>query len=188
MFRNGEKYAGEIHFVHVNQQTKKIAVLGMFVQSSENMDVNRQSPNALDVAAVAEWKRYFSAVQQLRQANETKMLSLKLSTLLSRSSNDFWRYEGSLTTPPCDEIVTWTVFKTPLVINETHINNLRSSVFPLNHREPQPLYNRAVYRNFLDEALSSVPDHNQCANDAKYHRSQLTELMLLLVLFRTFTG
>ena len=186
VFRNGEKYAAEIHFVHKNQQTGKLAVLGMLVQSSQNRDSNAQGANEMDMAAAAEWKRYFAALQQLKQANSSSTLTLNLSTLLSRNSNHFWRYEGSLTTPPCSEIVTWTVFKTPLVMNETHIDNLRRGVFPMNYRDPQPLYNRVVYRNFPDVMVSTVPNQNNSGNGATHHRFQLIGQVLLLGVFLPF--
>ena len=186
VFRNGEKYAAEIHFVHKNQQTGKLAVLGMLVQSSQNRDSNAQGANELDMAAAAEWKRYFDAIQQLRLANSSSTLSLKLSTLLSKNSNNFWRYEGSLTTPPCTEIVTWTVFKTPIVMNETHIDSLRRGVFPMNYREPQPLYNRVVYRNFPDAMVPTVPNQNNSGKGATHHRFQLIELVFLLGVFLPF--
>ena len=186
VFRNGEKYAAEIHFVHKNQQTGKLAVLGMLVQSSQNRDSNAQGAHELDMAAAAEWKRYFDAIQQLKQANSSSTLSLKLSTLLSKNSNNFWRYEGSLTTPPCTEIVTWTVFKTPIVMNETHIDSLRRGVFPMNYREPQPLSNRVVYRNFPDAMVPTVPNQNNSGKGATHHRFQLIGLVLLLGVFLPF--
>ena len=34
---------------------------------------------------------------------------------------DFWRYEGSLTTPPLLESVIWTVFKKPIQISKDQV-------------------------------------------------------------------
>ena len=37
---------------------------------------------------------------------------------------DFWRYEGSLTTPPLCECVIWTVLKKPIQISEDQVGIL----------------------------------------------------------------
>ena len=36
-------------------------------------------------------------------------------------TRDFFTYEGSLTTPPCSEVVTWLVLREPLKISEREV-------------------------------------------------------------------
>lgn len=35
---------------------------------------------------------------------------------------DYWVYEGSLTTPPCSENVTWILFRYPLTISQMQVS------------------------------------------------------------------
>merc|ERR1712181_121250 len=48
-----------------------------------------------------------------------------------------YRYEGSLTTPPCNQIIEWIVVRKPLKIGRNQINSFRS----LKDRSSQPLVN-----------------------------------------------
>jgi carbonic anhydrase len=53
----------------------------------------------------------------------------------------YYRYMGSLTTPPCTEGVIWTVFKTPIEASPKQIREL-SSLFPANARPVNRLNRR----------------------------------------------
>ncbi|CAF4380379.1 unnamed protein product, partial [Rotaria sordida] len=123
-FRNGVKHAGEIHFVHINPETKEIAVLGIFMDSNRNTSTNetihirKRHNNIYDTEniTIIEWEKYFTTASNLQEINSSSILSLNLSSLMGDNLNDFWRYKGSLTTPPCTEGVIWTVFKSPIIL------------------------------------------------------------------------
>ncbi|CAF3332999.1 unnamed protein product [Rotaria socialis] len=158
---NGIKYAGEIHFVYKNYLTSQMAVLALFMQSyvdhtkiiSDNNDQTRD-----------EWQRYFDMTRLLRSENDSVLLDLNVTSLMGENLQDFWRYKGSLTTPPCTEGIIWTIFTQPIIFIEEQLKLLRDNVFFEDYRGPQPLYNRIVYRNFLHETLSTIPDYNRCVS------------------------
>ena len=54
-----------------------------------------------------------------------------------------WRYNGSLTTPPCTEGVRWIVLKTPIELDVAQIEQFES-VFTGNNRPTQPLHGRSI--------------------------------------------
>lgn len=54
-----------------------------------------------------------------------------------------FRYAGSLTTPPCSEIVTWNVMANPITASEAQIAAF-ATLFPDNYRPTQDLARRFV--------------------------------------------
>lgn len=121
-----------------------------------------------------EWKRYFSIAQNLQVITNSTMIDLNLITLMGNNLNDFWRYDGSLTTPPCTEGIIWTMFRTPIVFSEYELDSFRKKLYFEDYRGPQPIYDRIIYRNFLRETLSSIPDYNCCWNNFSFGiRNQL---------------
>jgi len=173
-FRNGKKYAGEIHFVHTNSAGTQNAVLGVFIQTSPSVNSNHNDSNEhrrkreiynTDNSTVVEWNKYFSIGDQLNQTNDSILINLKLATLIGKNLNNFYRYSGSLTTPPCTENVIWTVFQTPIVFNEPTLDGFRSHIFFEDYRGPQPINGRIVYRNFVNDTPSSISDYNCCGQN-----------------------
>ncbi|KAG1648143.1 Carbonic anhydrase [Nymphon striatum] len=73
-----------------------------------------------------------------------------LETLVPKSKA-LYRYEGSLTTPPCSEAVIWTVFKETLSISEAQLAEFRQLIdnfgqqMLLNFRPVNPLFGRKVF-------------------------------------------
>lgn len=49
--------------------------------------------------------------------------TFRLSTLLPRAGrlSGYYRYQGSLTTPDCSEVVVWTVFEEPVEIGREQV-------------------------------------------------------------------
>jgi len=168
---NGEKFAGEIHFVHRHTKTKELAVLGIFMQSDRPIKSNNTSTHTRKIkretlntqnAVLKEWQGYFATAGLLRSKDNTTVMNLKLSTLLGTNLNKFWRYSGSLTTPPCTEGIIWTIFQTPINFTHTQLTNFRTNLYFEDYRGPQPLNDRTVYRNFIDDKPSSISDYTYC--------------------------
>ncbi|XP_039688946.1 alpha carbonic anhydrase 7 isoform X2 [Medicago truncatula] len=64
----------------------------------------------------------------------------------------YYRYIGSLTTPPCDENITWTIVREVKFVSKEQIELLRVAVHDdsdSNARSLQPLNNRLVQLNKL---------------------------------------
>lgn len=55
----------------------------------------------------------------------------------------YYAFQGSLTTPPCSEGVTWMVLKQPVQISMAQLDTFRR-LFPLNARPVQPINGRLI--------------------------------------------
>jgi carbonic anhydrase len=58
-------------------------------------------------------------------------------------ATSYYRYEGSVTAPPCTEGVTWYVLKTPMTISAAQISAF-AKLYPHDVRPVQPLNGRLV--------------------------------------------
>jgi carbonic anhydrase len=63
---------------------------------------------------------------------------------LMPENKDYYKFMGSLTTPPCSENVKWHVLKTPLTISKEQINAFFSQFGFPNNRPIQNTNGRVV--------------------------------------------
>ena len=60
------------------------------------------------------------------ESSSTKhVATLSLDTLLPRNRRSYYRYEGSLTTPPCSETVSWFLFYDQPTVSEAQMQLFR---------------------------------------------------------------
>uniref|UniRef100_A0A674MIQ9 protein-tyrosine-phosphatase n=1 Tax=Takifugu rubripes TaxID=31033 RepID=A0A674MIQ9_TAKRU len=96
---------------------------------------------------------------------ETSLRSFVLRDLLPSSIDGYYRYTGSLTTPPCSKVVEWIIFSRPVYLSHSQLEAFYSiftteqqdhvkSVEYLrnNFRPPQDLYNRKVFKSAVKDA------------------------------------
>lgn len=61
------------------------------------------------------------------KSNATFNQPLTLFELMSNDLVHYFTYNGSLTTPPCSEIVTWIDFQEPILLSHRQVRRLRFS-------------------------------------------------------------
>lgn len=57
--------------------------------------------------------------------------SLDVRSMLPENLNHFFRYQGSLTTPPCYESILWTVFDTPITLSHNQVKHAGRDFVPV---------------------------------------------------------
>ncbi|KAL3892460.1 hypothetical protein ACJMK2_004663 [Sinanodonta woodiana] len=149
---DGKYFPMEMHIVHYNlkhnnfsQALNKqdgLAVLSFFFQVGKN-NVN------LDPVI-----QRFPEIPN--KDDHTTIQKLALRNLLPKTLDGYFRYHGSLTTPPCYESVQWSIFNEPINISQKQLQSFRNKVHQNfanetnrdisdDYRPLQPLNQRTVY-------------------------------------------
>ncbi|NWZ70630.1 CAH14 anhydrase, partial [Acrocephalus arundinaceus] len=63
--------------------------------------------------------------------------SFSIQDLLPAHLDRYYRYNGSLTTPPCFQSVLWTLFPQPVRISQAQLEQLQGSLYSTEEAEPE---------------------------------------------------
>ncbi|XP_059214348.1 carbonic anhydrase 4-like [Centropristis striata] len=151
---DSRRYPTEIQYVnmkaiHLNltealEDPTGLAVLGFFidVDYADNVHFGLMSQKLSSVAF---------------KGQTTKIKPFPLMNLLPRHNmSQYYRYYGSLTTPPCSQAVVWTLYEVPIYISWSQLAQFTSQIFfteedaeqvtPLqnNFRHIHPTFSRIV--------------------------------------------
>lgn len=124
----GQAYPMEIHFVH--QMNHKVVVIGVFVKGGDKNPALEKIIDHLPKDA---------HVEHLIDDDRINPVDL------FPAKRSYYRFTGSLTTPPCTEGVTWIVMKDAITASPAQIATLRKVADGANARPVQPLFGRSVY-------------------------------------------
>jgi len=124
---NGKSFPMEVHFVHADKQGR-LAVIGvMFEQGQENKTLA---------------KLWSKMPQTAGEKNDlTNLLNGKD---LMPVSSDYFRFNGSLTTPPCSEGVRWFVLKDPISASQAQIEQFSKTMGRDTNRPVQDINARII--------------------------------------------
>jgi carbonic anhydrase len=76
---------------------------------------------------------------------DTHALNIEVDPLtLLPESKDYYRFNGSLTTPPCSEGVWWFVMKQPVMVSADQVQAFADVLHEPNNRPVQPVNARPV--------------------------------------------
>ena len=71
---------------------------------------------------------------------------INAAALLPANTDAYYHYQGSLTTPPCSEIVNWYVLKDPIKVSDEQVAQFAKAVGD-NARPIQGMHRRFVLHN-----------------------------------------
>lgn len=123
----GNRFPMECHLVHKNESSGDIAVVSvLFEEGSEN----------------AFLANFSSDLPASKDAEYTDAATVNIEDLLP-TDGAYYTYQGSLTTPPCSEVVTWLVMRTAAQASSAQIDNFHN-ILGDNYRPAQPLNGRSI--------------------------------------------
>jgi carbonic anhydrase len=126
---SGKAAEMEAHFVHQNQATGDLVVLAVLMSEGE-----------MSQALESIWQQIPRSDAQTSQVSD---LTINALQLLPENSRQYYRYQGSLTTPPCSEIVTWLVLKQPVSVSKAQLTRFFQAIGN-NARPVQALNQRSL--------------------------------------------
>jgi carbonic anhydrase len=125
----GKAYAMEAHLVHQNAEKQLAVVAVMLTEGSANAALGA----------------VFANLPATEGSRKSLGAGFNAATLLP-AERGYFKYVGSLTTPPCSEGVRWQVLKQPVEVSKDQIAAFRK-LYSMNARPVQPLNERTVEEN-----------------------------------------
>ncbi|BCN93761.1 hypothetical protein THMIRHAM_15460 [Thiomicrorhabdus immobilis] len=132
--KEGFNYPMEVHLVHKDGDGN-LAVMGVLFQEGEE---NPQIETLLT-----------HLPKEIGKQEIHRNLSLN-PVMFVPGNTEFYKYSGSLTTPPCSEGVYWMVFKHPIEASAEQIEKM-NEVMGENARPTQEINSRAVLKSWSEQ-------------------------------------
>ncbi|WP_420439557.1 carbonic anhydrase [Candidatus Palauibacter sp.] len=115
----------EVHFVHAAEEGD-LAVIGVLMEAG-----------AADPTIQSLWEAIPGPDE-----SPAAVGALDPGALLPEGRG-YFRYQGSLTTPPCSEVVSWVVMTESISVSQAQIDAF-AALYPMNARPVQPLNGREI--------------------------------------------
>lgn len=124
---HGKSFPLEAHFVHADAKGNFTVIGVMFTEGKANPGLAKL------------WEQIPNEVGE-----PVALKNRVLPSELIPENRSYYRFSGSLTTPPCSEGVRWLMMKTPLTASKEQIEAFKHAVHHDNNRPVQPLNGRVV--------------------------------------------
>lgn len=124
---NGKSFPLEGHLVHEDKDGNLAVVAVMYREGAAN----------------ALLSKLWAAIPAKEGEKAALPAGLDVSQLLP-ASRDYYRFNGSLTTPPCSEGVWWLVMKAPATVSKAQVEQFSKTLGFANNRPIQPVNARPV--------------------------------------------
>lgn len=123
---NGQAAPLEAHFVHRDRNSGNLAVVGIMIIAGDGENES--------------WATVFDQLPAEKGEPRSDGKTIQLADFLPER-RAYYTYQGSLTTPPCSEIVRWLIFDEAVAVSAAQIEAF-AAIFSSNARPTAPLGER----------------------------------------------
>ncbi|XP_022339696.1 carbonic anhydrase 14-like isoform X2 [Crassostrea virginica] len=184
---DNKHYPMEMHIVHHSShysglsdamdKAEGLKVLGFFFEIGEENE---------------QFEKIISHFKEIAHKDDhVEIEAIPLRSLLPSDLSTYYRYQGSLTTPPCYESVIWTVFQETIQISKRQLDIFRHEVKQNLPTEPdidltddfrpiQPLNSRNIYTSNINGRIQQEPV-SRPQNSAKVLTVSISYMISLLM-------
>ena len=126
---NSKSYSLEAHLVHADDKGNLAVVAVMFEDGNENKTM----------------KDIWALMPEKSGAKNNQLSKIPVEGILP-THRDYYRFNGSLTTPPCSEGVLWIVMKQALTASKGQVEHFGHIIDLPNNRPIQGINARAILK------------------------------------------
>jgi len=126
----GKHFPLEAHFVHASKDGHLLVIAVMFEDGAENKDI----------------KKIWSKMPKHAGKEATCGLPASMIKDILPKDKTYYRFDGSLTTPPCSEGVRWLVMQKYSHISKEQVKQFAVLVHGHDNRPTQPLNARKILK------------------------------------------
>ena len=123
----GHSFPLEAHLVHADKEGNLAVVAVMFKEGAENKGL------------AAAWQKL-----PMHAGDKNKFAENIVASDILPANKEYYRFNGSLTTPPCSEGVRWFVMKDAVSASKEQIQAFKSTMHGPNNRPLQPVNARMI--------------------------------------------
>ncbi|XP_018408279.1 PREDICTED: carbonic anhydrase 12 [Nanorana parkeri] len=143
----GKRFPAELHIVHYNTKYADmatameagdgLAVLGILIE------IGSFNPA---------YDKIFTKLPNVKYKGQNIQIpGFNIQDLLPDRMDEYYRYEGSLTTPPCNPSVLWSVFHNPVFVSEEQLSLLETTLYCTETNTSAPTQMVDNYRQLQQE-------------------------------------
>jgi carbonic anhydrase len=130
----GKRFPLEVHLMHKRYDGDARAIVAFLVESRISPRPELEKVKGVgDAPADARLSIFDGSIPAVMNVSTVSPTELRPLDLNAWFTGAFYKYEGSLTAPPCSENVVWFVRQKPLLASNAQVKAFFSAIFEMTH-------------------------------------------------------